>query len=184
MKQSLQRSLLLFLGAAPGIVLTLWFKFFLAPASDPLVKQGISGVRAKLLEGSRYAEIAKSFVEEFIHLGSGVGHPLILLAILAIVLRWRMDERYKLPVRMSAIVLGLMFLSYCGVYLITPSDLSWQLQTSFGRLILQIWPSCLLLCFAVLGRVVDNAPPLVAAKVTTSPGSAARSRKKKVKTKQ
>lgn len=182
MKPALMRSRLLLAGAAPGILLTLWFKFFLAPGSDPLIQQGIFAATAKLRDASRYAQIARAFMTELIHLGSAPGHPLILVTMLAIILRPQMNERYKLPVKTSAMVLGLMFLSYCGVYLITPSDLTWHLQTSFGRLILHIWPSFLLLGFAVLGRIEEDPEPVAGAKATGSTKSASHSRRKKAKT--
>jgi hypothetical protein len=146
-------------GAAPGILLTLWLKFFLAPASDPLVTQGLSGLE-RLRDFSRYTEIASGFFTDMIQLGSGVAHPLVLMAILAIVLRWQIGTLYKTPVVIAAATLTLVFLSYCAVYLITPSGVAWHVQTSFNRLILQIWPSALLVFFLVLRSVADgNAIP-------------------------
>jgi hypothetical protein len=52
----------------------------------------------------------------------------------------------------------LVFLSYCLVYLITPYGLEWQVQSSFDRLILQVWPSFLLVFFVQLRTVADAAP--------------------------
>ncbi len=141
-------------GAAPGVLLTLWFKFFLAPAVDPLVTQSVSGL-ARLHDFSRYAQIASGFFTNLLNLGSGLTHPLILLAILAVLLRWQIEERYKLP------CLVLVFLSYCLVYLITPNGLEWQVQSSFDRLILQVWPSFLLVFFVQLRSVQDGAPVAV-----------------------
>ncbi len=161
-KEALRGTGLLLAGALPGILLTLWLKFVIAPPADTLVQQTTSAIVTKLLNAGRYAQIAKSFADEMIHLGTGITHPLILLAILAFVLRWRVDERRRLPISISAIALGLMFLSDVAVYVITPSDLAWHLGTSFGRLILQLWPGVLLLCFAVMGSVADtpvSVPP-------------------------
>ncbi|MGA2183810.1 MAG: hypothetical protein ABSH47_12330 [Bryobacteraceae bacterium] len=161
-KEALRGAGLLVAGALPGILLTLWLKFVIAPPADTLVQQTTSALVAKLLNAGRYAQIAKSFADETIHLGTGMTHPLILLAVLAFVLRWRVDERRRLPIAVSAIALGLMFLSDIAVYVITPSDLAWHLGTSFGRLILQLWPGVLLLCFAVMGSVANppaSVPP-------------------------
>jgi hypothetical protein len=161
-------------GAALGVFLTLWLKFFLAPAADPLVTQGVSGL-ARLGDASRYAEIAKGFFENLLNLGSGVAHPLILLAILAIALRWQVEERDKLPAMIAAATLVLVFLSYCLVFLITPTELILMLQTTFDRLLLQIWPSFLLVFFVLLRRVVDTAPA-VAGKRAVPRKSPARSK--------
>lgn len=149
-------------GAIPGVALTLWFKFFLAPVSDPLLKQGASGL-SRLHEIGRYTELAGGFFTNLWNLGSGVTHPLILLAILAILVRWQIEDRYRLPALVAASVLALVFLSYCGVLLITPYTLSWQVQTSFDRLILQVWPGVLLIFFVFLRRIAD--PLLVSAPV-------------------
>jgi hypothetical protein len=147
-------------GAAPGVLLALWLKFFLAPAVDPLVTQGTSGL-ARLHDASRYAEVAKGLFSNLLHLGSGVAHPLILLAILGILLGWHLEEPYRLPALIATTGLALVFLSYCGVYLVTPYGLAWQVQSSFDRLILQVWPSFLLLFFVLLRSVADPAPVVV-----------------------
>jgi glucan phosphoethanolaminetransferase (alkaline phosphatase superfamily) len=91
-----------------------------------------------------------------------VAHPLILLAVLGVLLRWQVEPRYQLPSLIATTALILVFLSYCGVLLITPYALAWQVQSSFDRLILQLWPSFLLVFFVLLRRVVDPAPASVA----------------------
>jgi hypothetical protein len=150
------RTIWLLAGAAPGVLLTLWLKFFLAPAADPLVTQGVSGL-ARLRDLSRYVEVAKGFFDILLNLGSGLAHPLILLAILAIALRWQVEERNKLPALIAIATLTLVFLSYCLVFLITPTGLILMLQTTFDRLLLQVWPSFLLIFFILLRRVADPA---------------------------
>ncbi|MGA2878568.1 MAG: hypothetical protein ABSG13_06425 [Bryobacteraceae bacterium] len=153
-------------GVAPGILLTLWLKFFLAPAVDPLVIQRASGF-ARLHDVSRYVEVAKGFLDNLLHLGSGVAHPLILLAILGILLRWQIEERYRPALRIATAALVLVFLSYCAVYLMTPYALAWQVQSSFDRLILQVWPSALLVFFVLLRSVVDPVAAPVAKSAVT-----------------
>ncbi len=157
---ALRRTGLLLGGALPGILLTIWLKFVIAPPGDTLFQQTASSLLKKLLNAGRYEEIAKAFADEMIHLGTGITHPLILLALLALALRWRVDARYRLPLTISGVTLGLMFLSDIAVYVITPSDLAWHLGTSFGRLILQLWPSALLLCFVTLRSVADAPAPV------------------------
>jgi hypothetical protein len=157
-------------GAIPGVLLTLWLKFFLAPPVDQLVTQGFSGL-AKLQDLSRYTAVAGAFFSNLLTLGSGVAHPLILLAILGILLRWQFEERYKLSLLIATVALALVFLSYCGVFLITPYVLAWQVQSSFDRLVLQVWPSFLLVFFVLLRRVADPAPAVLVKSAVTRKSS-------------
>jgi len=145
------------IGASPGILLILWLKLVVAPPSD-LVQQSARALVGRLTDTSRYGEIAKSFVDAVAHMGSGIAHPLILLAILAVLLRWNPEPRYRLAMAISAVALGLTFLADVGAYAITPSDIVWQLGTSFDRLLLQLWPSALLVCFAAMNGIADPAP--------------------------
>ena len=87
-------------------------------------------------------------------------------------MRWQIEERYKLPSLIATAALVLVFLSYCLVYLITPYGLAWQVQSSFDRLILQVWPSVLLVFFVQLRSVADPVAAAVPAKAATrkSPG--------------
>lgn len=164
-------------GALPGVILTLWFKFFLAPASDALVKQGASGL-PKLADAGRYAAIAGGFFTNVLSLGSGVSHPLILLAILAILLRWQFEERYRLASLIAASVVVAVFLAYCAVLLITPYGLEWQVQSSSDRLILQVWPAALLVFFMQLASVRDAAVPALGAQAPAARRAAAKSGKR------
>jgi hypothetical protein len=163
-------------GAAPGVLLTLWLKFFLAPAVDPLVTQGGTGL-ARLHDLNRYTTVASGFFNNLLNLGSGVTHPLILLAILAILVRWQIEECYRLPSLIATAALILVFFSYCLVYLITPYGLTWQVQSSFDRLLIQVWPSFLLVFFIQLRSVVDDAPLAVPNKNAATRKPAARSAK-------
>jgi hypothetical protein len=176
MGAALSRTGWLLAGTTPGVLLTLWLKFFLAPASDPLVTQGLSGL-ARLHEVNRYTEVAGAFFNNLLNLGSGIAHPLILLAILAVIVRWQLEERYKLPALIATTALILVFLSYCAVYLITPASVAWHVQTSFDRLILQVWPSALLVFFVQLRPVVDTALPAVPSKRAVPRKSPARAGK-------
>jgi len=150
-------------GAAPVLLLVVCFKLFLAPASEPLFQQGAAQVARKLADPARYAQIGKALVVEAYHLGQPWSHPLLLLAILALALRFRIDPARARAWRASAAAVALAFAAYCGVYLITPSDLAWHLQTSLPRLYGQLWPSFLLLVFLALD-VPGAASPVAASK--------------------
>jgi len=159
LRSALDRSRRFLTGAAPVLLLVVCFKLFLAPASDPLFQKGAAGLAHKLMDPSRYAQIAKAMIVDLYHFGQPWSHPLLLLAILALALRFRIDATQVRALRASSIALALAFAAYCGVYLVTPSDLAWHLRTSLPRLYGQLWPSVLLLVFLTLNVPGDAPPP-------------------------
>ncbi len=149
-RSALERSRRFLTGAAPVLLVVVCFKLFLAPASEPVFNQGAAQLAHKVADPTRYAQIGKELVVEAAHLGQPWSHPLLLLAILALAVRFRIDPAGARALRVSSFTLGLVFAAYCCVYLITPSDLAWHLQTSLPRLYGQLWPSFLLLAFLTL----------------------------------
>jgi hypothetical protein len=143
------------LGALPGLLLTAYFRLVLAPVADPLLRQNISQVLPRFADPARYATIAKALATEALELGLPLTHPLLLLAILAVALRFRILPAQRARVVFGALTLVLVWAAYCGAYLASPS-LSWQLSTSLGRLYAQLWPACLLVLFMMLGRIEDR----------------------------
>ena len=142
------------LGAVPGLLVVGYFKMFLAPPSDLGGQSGFQ-VLYKLVQPGRYWIIGKALVARALELGDWWTHPLLLIAILAITLGFRINERQRKGVLTGWLLLILLFLAYCGVYLITPLDLRFHLSTSLVRLYSQMWPSFLFLTFLVLARPED-----------------------------
>ncbi len=148
------------MGGAPAIVILTVFKFALAPHIGPLRGQPAAQVFEKLADVDRYVAILSACGTVIVKLGNGLSHPLVLLAILAVALRFSIDAKMRPAVLASGLVLVLMIAAYWGVYLVTPVDLAWRLGVSLNRLFIQIWPSLLFVAFLVL-----NAPrgPLLGA---------------------
>ena len=155
-------------GALPGILLLGYFKLLLAPPASPLAGQTASEIIGKLGDPGRYGAVLGALFSQAVALGEGFSHPLILLVILAIVLRFDIDRRRRSALLFGALTLALVFLSYGGVYLVTRDDLAWRLGTSLSRLYTQLWPSLLLLGFLVLGVARDEQPPEAASKAKHS----------------
>ncbi len=167
-------------GALPGMLLEGGFKLFLAPKGGPFAGPSASQALGFLGQPDRYFTIADAVLAKLLALGSGLSHPVVLLVILALVLRFDIDTRLKPYVAVVAITLGLTFLAYCGVYLTTPDDLTWRLDTSLGRLYSQLWPSVLLLIFLVLGSPQDPpAPELSREKPDKRHGASPKGKRKK-----
>src|SRR6202011_2828369 len=93
----------------------------------------------KMVEADRYVRIGKSLVTEALRLGDWWANPLLLLAILAIALRLRIDAPQSRPILAVGLTLASLFAAYCGVYIVTPLDLSYHLNTSLDRLYAQMW---------------------------------------------
>jgi hypothetical protein len=175
-KSVFRRWLPLALGAAPVLLLVGGFKLFLAPPADPFLHQNAAQIAQKLGDAGRYSQIGKALLSDAYHYGQPWSHPLLLLAILAFALGFRIDEKFASSIRGAAIALALVFASYCGAYLITPNDLAWHLQTSLARLYSHLWPSALLLAFMVLRRPEDRRMPSLAHSQATPKSKAVRAK--------
>jgi hypothetical protein len=163
-------------GAAPGVLLALWLKFFLAGAANASPAAGALRI-SQLANFSGYVQVARGIFDVLLNLGSGVAHPLILLGILAIFIRWDPEHLHRASAIPAAGALLLTFFSYCAVAMLrnTPDALAWQIGTAFDRLVLQLWPSAVLLFFVALRSIADSRPAAPAAKV--APRKSARSEK-------
>ena len=53
-------------------------------------------------------------------------------------------------------VLPLMLAGYFLVYVTTPCDLQWHLATSAGRLLLHLWPLCIMVLFLCLATPEES----------------------------
>lgn len=154
--------------AAPGLALTLWFKLAYAPPSE-YAGQSF----AKLLDPSRWAAILGRLPGELANLGMGIGHPLVILAILALGLGF--STPLARPWKAAAAVIGIQLFGYLTAYLLTPNDLAWQLDTSMSRLAAQVWPSILFLFFTAL------RPPELLQQLTAQGGGDAKPERRKKK---
>ena len=72
------------------------------------------------------------------------GWPLALLALLSALAGLRSDPTRRPELVAIAVALAGIAAGYYAVYLLTPRDLAWHLETSARRLWLQLWPSALL----------------------------------------
>ncbi len=138
------------LGAVPALVLTLCFKLFLAPSSDPVLHQTAASLLQKAVDGGRWVRILSAAARETWLLGESWWHPLLLVAVLALTLRFRIDPHTYAAWRTVGLTVTLVAAGYFAVYLFTTQDLAWQLQTSLSRLYAQLWPSFVLLSFLAI----------------------------------
>jgi len=138
-----KRLLSFFAGAAPVLALVLLYKWNIAPANDLVSGQGLSQIFIKLRDTSRYLLIMKSFFLISLNIC-----PLGLLMIFySFYLKISFTEENKRLCISLLLTLSLMLSGYFLVYVITPYDLDWHLDTSFSRLLMQLWPSIIFTSF-------------------------------------
>jgi hypothetical protein len=131
-----------FLGAlAVGLMPLIYFKFSLAPTND-LLAAPLAGRIAQIWDGDRHALILSSLWRDLGAFGEWRIAPYLAMAVPFFA--W--TSRRRLGARESLIlsVLGLMLAGYYAVYLLSPQDLAWHIDSSLVRLLLQLWPIALL----------------------------------------
>lgn len=136
-------------GLLPVLSVLLFFKIRFAPPNDLFGSRDLGLLFARMLDFHRYVVIAGAFGKELLLWGSG------LTAILAayVVLN-RVATQPPRPVMAvaGALAIALVTAGYFFVYVVTPHDLAWHIETSLERLLLQLWPTFLLLLFLDMGR--------------------------------
>jgi hypothetical protein len=126
------------LGALPFIIAMGIFKIGYSPANDLLASPEVNGsIANKLTDKTRYKLIAQYFLKALD--GSFYGMKLLTMLYLgySIVVQKNLSKNFY--------VICIILAMYLGIYLITPRGLEWHLTTSFERLLLQLYPTFLLL---------------------------------------
>ena len=137
------------LGLALPLAVIVYFKLFLTPPNDLFDPSGSTGTFDRILDGERYAMIAKSFLDQFITFGDGTVTPW-LLVILGFILGPEFSQNRRQPTLMAFSAIFLQLAGYFFIYVITPHDLNWHLRTSIYRLIIHIFPALLFVFFVSL----------------------------------
>lgn len=140
--------------AMPVAILVAVFKFVLAPRLSEFFVGGASALAHRAGDLRRIGQVLAALAHEFAAMSMGWYHPVLPLIALAIALRFDRPRRGDLL--FAAAIPIAMLSGYVCIELITPNDLSWQLQTSLSRLLVQIWPGLLLIPFACL-RTPESA---------------------------
>ena len=132
------------------LIAILIFKTKLSPANDLLSGQGFQPTHERLSSLSRYVVVAKAFFNEALGFGGWWLGPAFLLALYPLVLGIRIQDRNRKGVITSFSAICIMLVGYFFIYVTTPEDLAWHLNTSLNRLLLQIWPIFVFTYFLVI----------------------------------
>lgn len=149
------------LGVIPVMVALIWFKIWLSPGSYLLRVSDGQTALDRLLSVSRYRTILAALGKWTLtfgewHKGESVPfNPVPALLVLLAYLGLRFVPEERKPLKICFVVLGLQLIGYVLVYGITPCPLRWQIACSMNRVLLQLWPSFLFLCFVVFPSSSD-----------------------------
>jgi len=140
------------------LALVLHFKFRLAPSNDLVNSASAAVIRSRFVDFNRYWATFWAFVGEFLTFGNVLVPPVIVFSVwLALVrLRESLTGAALLPLAATAIQLA----GYFAVYVGTPNDLDWQLNTSLPRLLLHVWPLAVTGIFLISRDIFDSSPQL------------------------
>lgn len=146
--RTLKEMLFFSLGLAPLLFLLLYFKTFLAPPNDILAGIHFQTILNNLLEPSRHLQILGAFYKQ---LGDRIWNwfPLFLI-FYALVLKTQIEKNLLAYFKTSSLAILIQLAGYYSIYLLTPRELTWHLNTSLYRLLLQLWPSFLFNYFLVV----------------------------------
>ncbi len=150
-------------GFAAGLALPLaaiaYFKLTIALPNDIFDNRNSSDLLAKISDSSRYLMILKSYIRTGWTFGGWAFNPFLL--ILAFVGLSGADRSVlrSFSWRAGVAIIAILQVSYFVIYVITPLDLTYHLISSLDRLLMHVWPGCLLLAGMVARRQVAAGNP-------------------------
>jgi Dolichyl-phosphate-mannose-protein mannosyltransferase len=165
-KQCCSELLALVMGAAPIGAVILIDKFSLAARNDLIAGQGVGLTVPRLLDISRYHVVLHWFLSAPFSFGrwnSLITMP-VLLVFYFLLLGAGVRKKEICAASIAVLLAIFMTLGYFFVYILTPANLTWQLESSFDRLLLQLWP---LVVFTYFVLVQTPEEALLAAPVKT-----------------
>jgi hypothetical protein len=151
------REIIAFLaGLAPVMVFIIFYKLTLAHPNIMITEQG-QATLPRLADSSRYGIILRAAFHQAYQLDVRRSTPFLFLLGLALFLGLDIHKISRRTRFTFVSLLGCLLAGFFFVYLITPVDLAWHLQTSLFRIALQIWPLAVFF-MAMLLRFSDPAP--------------------------
>jgi 4-amino-4-deoxy-L-arabinose transferase-like glycosyltransferase len=134
-------------GVVPILAVLLLFKSTISQTNELFSGQNSGAVLERLTDFSRYIIIGKSFIVFFYD--KLAKEWLIVLPIYFLLLG--KTKQNVSPEIIKTSLLGVLFMlgGYFMIYLITPLNLQWHIDTSIWRLFLQLWPTIIFSFFLV-----------------------------------
>jgi hypothetical protein len=149
-----------FSGLVPVLLIVGYFKTQLAPPNDMVSADILGRTVPQLLQLTRYAQVWTAIAQKLSVFARG---NLELLAIYGVLAGTAVAERDRSGLIAGFLMLSTVLAAHSLILVLTPYDLSWHLRTSLDRLLLQLWPSFVLLFFLTV-----RLPELAWARVATA----------------
>jgi hypothetical protein len=132
-------------GMALPLFVIVWFKMTVAPPNDMVGNRHLEEVLQKLLSPPRYFTTWMGFSDGFWTFGDWLVNPIVL--VLAYTLLQRIDRKILLNEGwlQGVSICVLLLAGYFAIYIATPEDLQWHIESSLPRLYLHVWPAFLFL---------------------------------------
>jgi hypothetical protein len=144
------------LGLSPLLLVTVYFKIAYAPPGDILSGLDLIAIKGKLLTVSRYLTIIRSTRNQIFNYGNLIVPFFPLLIIYGLIVGISFPKSQARGILFLTLRVLLLVVIYFFVYLFTPNDLNWHLNTSIERLVTQIVPGFLLLYFLVVSTINEK----------------------------
>jgi hypothetical protein len=139
-------------GAAPLIVVIGVYKICVAATNDMIGAEASRSAAADLLDMSRYHMVAAHFLKEL--LAFGEWNPILpvplLLFFYFLLVNAHVEKKSVPAIGITVLLIVLMLAGFFFVYIVSPFNLEWHLDTSLDRLLLQVWPLAVFAYFAVV----------------------------------
>lgn len=148
-----RESWLVLAGALPAAAVLTIFKLDVPVSNDIVGSQSLAACWQKLTDAGRWLEAARNMLAVSAEFGKGV--PLALLAALGVILA--RNKTARAAVSPGLLALGLQLAAYTVIYVLTVLDsVRRHVDTSFDRLLAQLWPAFLFLFFLAAVGVKRN----------------------------
>jgi 4-amino-4-deoxy-L-arabinose transferase-like glycosyltransferase len=150
-------------GLLPMLLLVAGFKIAFAPANDLMSTLSVERTLGRLTDPDRYVVVLREYASHITSFGNnGFGSVVWVLVAYLLGLGVSRPELRRSWVRAGATVLGLLLAGHFMVFVSMADELSRLLDSSLDRLLLQLWPSALLLFFMVVRTPEEvTAAPIV-----------------------
>ena len=140
------------IGLFPALFVVFWFKLSLSPGNDLWAGRSLPEMISQLTDIDRYLQVGIAFgkvLYGFNYWPTLSLNVLLLCYAMITGICWR---KITEELRWSFVTLFIMFTGYFFVFILTPHDLTWHLNTALERLFIQFYPYALLLYFLLLQK--------------------------------
>jgi hypothetical protein len=141
---TLRTSILVISGLLLPFAILFYFKTNIAPPNYLLA----SNPADRLLDPERHTYIASSFARQL--WAWNTSKPIgVIPFVVAYAVATSVFRGIRYSQLLTALPLVAMLFGYYASYVVTPLDLKWQIDNSLARLIVQIWPAMVYVCFTL-----------------------------------